>query len=308
MEIGVVGLGRMGANMARRLARAGHVVHVQNRTYATAQQLAAEEVRVRAVPTLARLVEALAPPRTVWMMLPAGAPTSQAVDALLARLAPEDLLVDGGNAHYRASMEHARRAAERGVEFVDCGTSGGVWGLTEGYSMMLGGSPAGIDRLRPILESLAPAPDRGWGRVGPSGAGHFVKMIHNAIEYGMMESYAEGFDILQSRPDLDLDLHRIAEIWRFGSVVRSWLLDLIAGILADDPSLADVAPRVPDSGEGRWAVAEAIDREVPAPVITLALLARLTSRRSDSYSAKLLAALRGRFGGHDVARPPREVE
>jgi len=294
--------------MARRLARSGHRVVVHNRTYAIAERLAAQESGIQAAPSLAHLVGSLPPPRSVWLMLPAGPPTAAAVDALLARLAPGDLLIDGGNAHYRDSMERAGRAADRGIDYIDCGTSGGIHGLSEGYSLMLGGSVTAIERLRPLLEALAPAPDCGWGRVGSSGAGHYAKMIHNGIEYGMMQAYAEGFEILRSRADLELDLPGIAQIWRFGSVIRSWLLDLIAEVIAGDPTLSGVASWVPDSGEGRWTVAEAIDRDVPAPVITLSLLSRLASRRPESYAAKLLAALRGRFGGHDIRRIPREGE
>jgi 6-phosphogluconate dehydrogenase len=211
-------------------------------------------------------------------------------------------VVDGGNSNYKESIRRAALLEPRGIEFVDCGTSGGIWGLAEGYSLMLGGNPEVVEKLRPIFETLAPAPDRGWGYVGPHGAGHFVKMVHNGIEYGMMQSYAEGFDILRARQDFGLDLARIAEIWRFGSVVRSWLLDLTARALQADPTLADVEPWVEDSGEGRWTVAEAIDHDVPAPVITLALQMRLVSRDRRNFAARLLAAMRNQFGGHAVKK------
>jgi 6-phosphogluconate dehydrogenase len=246
------------------------------------------------------LVKRLDAPRAIWVMVPAGEATETTVTSLGERLASGDVVIDGGNSNYKDSMRRAAALAERGIYFIDAGTSGGIWGLSEGYSLMIGGDAAPIARLRPIFETLAPASDRGWAHVGPSGAGHFVKMIHNGIEYGLMEAYAEGFSILRHKTEFDLDLAAVAELWRHGSVVRSWLLDLTARALADDPVLKDVAPYVSDSGEGRWTVSEAIDLDVPAPVITLALIQRLRSRDEESFADRLLAALRNQFGGHAV--------
>jgi 6-phosphogluconate dehydrogenase len=235
-------------------------------------------------------------------MVPAGEPTEAVVSTLAGLLSPGDTVIDGGNSNYKDSSRHANILGDQGLHFVDVGTSGGVWGLDEGYSMMVGGEREVVDRLRPLFETLAPAPDKGWGYVGPSGAGHFVKMVHNGIEYGLMQAYAEGFDILKAKEDFDLDLHQIAQVWRHGSVVRSWLLDLTAAALSEDQDLSDIKGWVADSGEGRWTVAEAIDVDVPAPVITLSLLMRLASRQDKSYAAKLLAAMRNQFGGHAVLR------
>jgi 6-phosphogluconate dehydrogenase len=236
------------------------------------------------------------------MMVPAGA----AVDAVLADLRPllaaGDIVIDGGNSNYKDTVRRAALFAAKGIALVDCGTSGGIWGLAEGYSMMIGGEPTATEALRPIFETLAPAADRGWGRVGPAGAGHFTKMVHNGIEYGLMQSYAEGFSILQHKDEFALDLHQVAQIWRSGSVVRSWLLDLTANALASNPTMAGIAPYVADSGEGRWTVAEAIELNVPAPVITASLIERLRSRDKDSYADKLLAAMRNQFGGHAVKK------
>jgi 6-phosphogluconate dehydrogenase len=300
MDIGMVGLGKMGANMARRLAQHGHRVVAYNRTVEKALALAEEEEHVVAAETLAEQTQALDPPRVVWVMVPAGAPVDQVIDDLLELLSPGDVVVDGGNSNYKDTMARAERVAELGLHMVDVGTSGGIWGLTEGYGMMVGGEPAAVEQVRPALESLAPAPDKGWGHVGPNGAGHFVKMVHNGIEYGMMQAYAEGFEILKTKEAFDLDVHHVAEIWRFGTVIRSWLLDLTAQALADDQDLSDIAGWVADSGEGRWTVFEAVDLDVPAPVITLALQMRLASRQDESYAAKLLAAMRNQFGGHAV--------
>ena len=302
MELAMVGLGKMGANMARRLARGGHRVVAYNRSPEKAMALAEEEANVTAVESLQGISTQLSPPRTAWVMVPAGSATEQTVDALLDVLAPGDVIVDGGNSNYKDTLRRAARVSERGLHLVDVGTSGGVWGLAEGYSMMIGGEEEIVERLRPILETLAPAPDMGWGRVGPSGAGHFVKMVHNGIEYGMMQAYAEGFEILKAKEDFHLDLHQVAEVWRYGSVIRSWLLDLTAGALAEDAELSDIQGWVSDSGEGRWTVFEAIDQDVPAPVITLALMMRFVSRQDESYGAKLLAAMRNQFGGHAVRK------
>jgi len=302
MELGIVGLGKMGANMARRLSRDGHRVVGYNRTTEVAYELADEEENVVPAESLEGLVEELSPPRAAWSMVPAGGPTDQVVGSLLELLAPDDIIIDGGNSNYKDSLRHAESVNEHGLHFVDVGVSGGIWGLKEGYGMMVGGEQEIVDHLRPVFESLAPGPDRGWGRVGPNGAGHFVKMVHNGIEYGMMQAYAEGFEIMQAKEEFDLDLHNVAEIWRFGTVIRSWLLDLTANALAEDQALSDIEGYVEDSGEGRWTVFEAVDLDIPAPVITLALQMRLASRQAESYSAKLLAALRNQFGGHEVKK------
>ena len=300
MQIGMVGLGRMGANMTARLLRGGHHVVVFDRS-ADAMR-AAEQGGASPATSLAELVQRLPAPRAVWVVVPAGDPTEEAVEALAGLLSRGDTVIDGGNSNYKESVRRAERLARLGLHFVDCGTSGGVWGLAEGYSLMIGGEEGAVERLRPVFETLAPASDRGWGRVGPSGSGHFVKMIHNGIEYGMMQAYAEGFSILQHKKEMELDVAQIAEIWRNGSVVRSWLLDLAARALVENPAMEGIAPYVSDSGEGRWTVAEAIELDVPAPVITLSLIQRLRSRDAESYADRLLAALRNQFGGHDVKR------
>ena len=235
-------------------------------------------------------------------MVPAGSITDGAVTALLPLLAAGDAVVDGGNSNYKDTVRRSNAAAGSKICYVDCGTSGGVWGLTEGYSMMVGGDETVVARLKPVFETLAPAPNQGWGRVGPVGSGHFAKMIHNGIEYGLMQAYAEGFSILQHKREFDFDLHQIAEIWRYGSVVRSWLLDLTADALDKNPAMEGIAPYVADSGEGRWTVDEAIDLDVPAPVITLSLLERLRSRDTESFSDKLLSAMRNQFGGHEIKK------
>lgn len=303
MELAMVGLGRMGANMAERLIKGGHQV-IGHDLNTQAVEALVEEINLIPAFSLEAVVEKLSPPRTIWTMVPAGGPVQSVIDALSELLDPGDLIVDGGNSNYQDSMRRAVALAEKGIQFVDVGTSGGIWGLAEGYSMMVGGEKEVVERLRPALKTLAPAPDRGWGHVGPSGAGHFVKMIHNGIEYGLMQAYAEGFEIMYKKEAFDLDLHQIAEIWRYGSVVRSWLLDLAAAALAEDHSLSDVIGYVPDSGEGRWTVAEAIDLDIPAPVITSALMFRFVSRQDESYAARLLAVLRNQFGGHAI----REAE
>lgn len=299
MELGMVGLGRMGANMAERLVRGGHAVVGFDPGAAAREQASARGIR--AVASLADLVAALPAPRTVWLMVPAGA-----VDATLAELRPllaaGDTVVDGGNSNYKDTVRRADELLAHDLHYVDSGTSGGVWGLQEGYSLMIGGEEAAVERLRPVFETLAPAPERGWGRVGPSGAGHFTKMIHNGIEYGMMQAYAEGFAILGRKAEFGLDLHQVAQIWRHGSVVRSWLLDLSADALGKNPGLQGIAPFVEDSGEGRWTVAEAIDLDVSAPVITASLMERLRSREKDSFADKLLAAMRNEFGGHAIRK------
>ncbi len=296
----MIGLGRMGANMAQRLMRGGHRV-VGYDPAAAARQLI-EQKGAASAASLVDLVAKLKAPRTLWMMVPAGEITDATVTNLAPLLAAGDTLIDGGNSNYRDTLRRAEALGARKIHYVDCGTSGGVWGLAEGYSLMIGGDQAVVERLRPIFSTLAPAPDRGWGRVGPVGSGHYTKMIHNGIEYGLMQAYAEGFSILQHKREFNLDLHQVAEIWRYGSVVRSWLLDLTSDALQKNPTLHGIAPYVADSGEGRWTVAEAIELGVPAIVITQSLLARLRSRDSDSFSDKLLAAMRNEFGGHAIKK------
>ncbi|NLT43407.1 MAG: decarboxylating 6-phosphogluconate dehydrogenase [Anaerolineae bacterium] len=300
MELAIIGLGRMGANIARRLARAGHRVVAYNRTTARALELAQEQAGVVAAESLPELQTLLAAPRAVWVMVPAGEATEDMVDQLLHLLSPGDTIIDGGNSNYQDTIRRGEKVAAAGLEYVDIGTSGGIWGLDNGYSLMVGGSDAAVARLRPALECLAPAPERGWGHVGPSGSGHFVKMVHNGIEYGMMQAFAEGFEVLHAKKEFGLDLHQVAQIWQDGSVVRSWLLDLIAAGLEDGQELEGIEGWVADSGEGRWTVKEAMDLDVPAPVITLSLLMRFVSRQDESYGAKLLAVMRNQFGGHAV--------
>lgn len=300
MQLGMIGLGRMGAGMAQRLRHGGHRVVGFDHSPQTCARAA--QSGVESVATLAALVAALQSPRIVWMMVPAGPPVDSAILALLSLLAPGDVVVDGGNSNYKDTLDRAKLLATHDIHYLDCGTSGGVWGLAEGYSLMIGGDTAVVERLRPIFATLAPAPDRGWGRVGPVGAGHFTKMVHNGIEYGLMQAYAEGFSILRHKQEFALDLHQIADIWRHGSVVRSWLLTLTATALQANPDMHGIAPHVPDSGEGRWTVTEAIDLNVPAPVITQALIERLRSRDDDSFADKLLSAMRHQFGGHPVEK------
>jgi 6-phosphogluconate dehydrogenase len=298
MEIAMIGLGRMGANMAQRLMRGGHKVVGYDPAEAARAML--EKNGAATAASLEQMVAKLQTPRAIWLMVPAGEITDNTVNALVPLLAAGDTIIDGGNSNYRDTQRRAAAAALRKIQYVDSGTSGGIWGLAEGYSLMIGGDEAVVQRLRPIFETLAPANDQGWGRVGPVGSGHYTKMVHNGIEYGLMQAYAEGFSILQHKDEFKLDLHQIAEIWRYGSVVRSWLLDLTANALGKNPTLKGIAPYVADSGEGRWTVADAIELGVSAPVITLSLLERLRSRDKDSFSDKLLAAMRNQFGGHEI--------
>ena len=300
MNVGMIGLGRMGANMAQRLTRGGHRVVGFDPIAAVRQRLAA--TGMEAAESLESLLATLDVPRVLWLMVPAGEAVDKTLEVLRLQLAAGDTVIDGGNSDYKDTVRRAALLAESHVHYIDCGTSGGVWGLAEGYSMMIGGDAAVIERLRPVFEALAPAPDRGWGRMGPSGSGHFVKMVHNGIEYGLMQAYAEGFSILMHKQEFRLDLHQIADIWRSGSVVRSWLLDLAADALSKNPGMVGIAPYVDDSGEGRWTVREAIDLNVPAPVITHALIERLRSREADSFGDKLLAAMRNEFGGHSIKK------
>jgi 6-phosphogluconate dehydrogenase len=295
LRLGMVGLGRMGGNMAVRLIRNGHQVVGFARSERSRQEAATQGAEVTA--SLEELAKALDPPRVVWVMVPAGDPTEQVVAQLGEVLAAGDIVVDGGNSLFRDSVRRAAELSRRDVRFVDAGVSGGVWGLKEGYCMMLGGAPEAIDHLRPALDALAP--EDGWAHVGASGSGHFVKMVHNGIEYGLLQAYGEGFEILE-KSIYDLNLEQIAELWRHGAVVRSWLLDLLASALSKDPGLRDVAGYVEDSGEGRWTVLTAIDEDVPAPITALSLFARFASRQDESFAAKVIAALRHEFGGHAV--------
>lgn len=301
MRMAMVGLGRMGGNMARRLLRAGIQVVGVNRTREVTERLAAEEGLI-AADGLADAVSRLPSPRVVWFMLPAGAPTETHVEEIIPLLDPGDVVVDGGNANYHDSERRAHLLADHDIEFVDAGTSGGVWGLDNGYCLMVGGSRRAVHVIDAALRALAPAPDRGWAHVGPAGAGHFTKMIHNGIEYGMMQSLAEGLALLRGKQTYGLDPAQITELWRHGSVVRSWLLDLTAEALAGDRELADVAPVVADSGEGRWAAREAIDQGVAAPVLSLALAMRFASQDTEGYGNRVLAVMRRAFGGHAVEK------
>lgn len=300
MKIAMIGLGKMGGNMATRLLQSGHQVVGYNRSPEPVRKL--EREGGAGASSLADAIAWLEPPRAVWFMLPAGDVTENEIRKAAELLDVGDVLIDGGNSNYKDTMRRAGLLADKGIYFVDCGTSGGIWGLKEGYSLMVGGRAEAVEMIRPALESLAPGKDIGWAHVGPSGSGHFVKMVHNGIEYGMMQAFAEGFEILRAKQEFDLDLHQVAELWRYGSVVRSWLLDLTSLALAEDQELSDIRGWVADSGEGRWTVFEAIDQDVPAPVITLALQMRFVSRQDERYAAKLLAAMRNQFGGHAVKK------
>ncbi len=299
MELGMIGLGRMGANMAQRLQGGGIAVTGFDPGEQARAEVASKGVAV--VASLQELVQALPSPRVLWLMVPSKV-VDATLDALLPLLSAQDVVIDGGNSWYRQSQQRAERCAQYQVGFVDCGTSGGIWGLQEGYCLMIGGEQATVSRLAPVFQALAPAADRGWAHVGPVGAGHFSKMVHNGIEYGMMQAYAEGFALMEKKAEFALDLPQVAEVWRHGSVVRSWLLDLSADALRQNPALDGIAPYVEDSGEGRWTVSEAIELDVPAPVITLSLLERLRSREDNSFADRMLAAMRNEFGGHAIKR------
>jgi 6-phosphogluconate dehydrogenase len=300
MELGMIGLGRMGAAMAKRLLAAGHSVVTYDRDRSAVDRTVADGAT--GAVSLDALVSRLAAPRTVWVMVPAGDAVNDTIDRLTRLLKADDVLIDGGNSNFHDTIQRAAGVQKSGIHFVDVGTSGGIWGLAEGYCLMIGGDSAVVKRLQPVFESLAPAHDRGWAHVGPVGAGHFTKMVHNGIEYGLMQSYSEGFALLEKNKEFDFDLPKIAEIWRHGSVVRSWLLDLTAQALAENPTLKGIGPSVADSGEGRWMVAEAIAADVPCPIITLSLLERIRSRIQDSFGNKILAVMRNKFGGHAITK------
>jgi 6-phosphogluconate dehydrogenase len=300
MQLGLIGLGKMGGNMAERLRLGGHQV-VGFDFNAEAVIRLTDSGNVGAA-TLEELTQKLKGRRAIWIMVPQGKPVDDTIAKLEPMLNAGDILIDGGNSNYKDSMRHYKEVTAKGFQFVDVGTSGGVWGLKEGYSMMIGGDKEAVDYIRPVLETLAPAKDRGWGHVGPAGAGHFVKMVHNGIEYGMMQAYAEGFTILEKKEEMHLDLAQISEIWRYGSVVRSWLLDLTADALSKNPTLKGLEPYVADSGEGRWTVFEAIDLNVSAPVITESLIRRIRSREENNFTDRMLAIMRNEFGGHAVKK------
>ena len=300
MKLGLVGLGRMGANMARRLTSGGHRVvtyDVNADAVATSTQYGAEGAT-----SLEDLVGQLSTPRAVWLMLPIGPPTEDTIAAVAPLLSPGDILIDGGNANYKDSMRRAGDMSELGIEYIDIGISGGIWGLAHGFCLMVGGPDAAVKRMEPAFRTLTPSEDVGYCHFGPSGAGHYVKMVHNGVEYALMQSYAEGFEMLAAKDEFDLDLSAVAETWLHGSVVRSWLLELTAAALKDDPELEGLQAFVEDSGEGRWTVQESVDLAVPIPAISAALQQRFRSRQDGPLGTKLLAALRQQFGGHSVRR------
>lgn len=300
MQLGLIGLGKMGGNMAERLRLGGHqVVGFDFNPEAVAKLAASGNVGASSLEDLVKKLDA---PRAIWIMVPSGAPVDETIAKLEPYLAPGDTLIDGGNSNYKDSIRRHAEVTAKGYHFIDVGTSGGVWGLKEGYSMMIGGDKAPVERLRPIFSTLAPGADKGWGHVGPAGAGHFVKMVHNGIEYGLMQAYAEGFTIMEKKESLDLNLPQIAEIWRHGSVVRSWLLDLTADALQQNPSLDGLEAYVSDSGEGRWTVFEAIDLNVSAPVITESLIRRIRSREENNFTDRMLSIMRNAFGGHAIKK------
>jgi 6-phosphogluconate dehydrogenase len=300
MQLGLIGLGKMGGNMAKRLRLAGHqVVGFDFSADAVEKLTASGNVGVS---TLEDLVQNLKARRAIWIMVPQGKPVDDTIAKLEELIGPGDILIDGGNSNYKDSMRRHAEVTAKGFQFLDVGTSGGIWGLKEGYSMMIGGDKEPVEYLRPIFEALAPAVDLGWGHVGPAGAGHFVKMVHNGIEYGMMQAYAEGFTIMETKKELELDLPQISQIWRYGSVVRSWLLDLTADALSKNPTLEGLEAFVEDSGEGRWTVKEAIDLNVSAPVITESLMRRIRSREQNNFTDRMLAIMRSEFGGHAVKK------
>ena len=296
MRIGFVGLGKMGMNMVQRILDNGHEVVAYARTPETVK--VAEEKGAVGAKSLPDIIKELEKPRIVWLMVPAGYATEAGINALAPLLDDGDILIDGGNSFYKDSRQRAGELKNKNISFLDVGTSGGIWGLKKGYCMMIGGDREIFDKVEPILKALAP--ENGYAHVGPNGAGHFVKMIHNGIEYAMLQGYAEGFEIMNAKKEFNLDLNKIAGLWNHGSVIRSWLLELAESVFSKDPGLHSIRGYVEDSGEGRWTVAEAVEQDVPAPVITLSLLERFRSRQEESFSAKVIAALRNEFGGHGV--------
>ncbi len=298
MELGIIGLGKMGGNMAERLRLSGHKVVGFDFSAEAVKRL--NDAGSKGVSSLEDLVKNLSAPRAIWIMVPQGKPVDDTIAKLKPLMQKGDTFIDGGNSNYQDSQRRYRELKPEGFNFVDVGTSGGVWGLKEGYSMMIGGDDAVVERLYPIFETLAPAKDKGWGHVGPAGSGHFVKMVHNGIEYGMMQAFAEGFAIMEKKEEMNLNLPQIAQIWRYGSVIRSWLLDLTADALSRNPELKGLEPYVEDSGEGRWTVFEAINLNVAAPVITESLLRRIRSREEYNFTDRMLAIMRNEFGGHAV--------
>jgi 6-phosphogluconate dehydrogenase len=294
MKVGMVGLGKMGANMTLRITQHGHQVVAWDRSADSVKAVASEGAQ--GVASLDDLVKALEPPRAVWLMLPSGDPTEETVRHLEGVLDAGDIIIDGGNSNYHFAIADAERLSGKGIKFIDCGTSGGVWGLKEGYCLMVGGDDDAVKHVEPIFKALAP--EGGYAHVGPVGAGHFVKMVHNGIEYGLLQAYAEGFALMHKADEFNLDLHQIAEVWRFGSVVRSWLLDLAALALANEEEFGKIRGFVEDSGEGRWTIDEAVARGVATPVMAVSLFERFQSREPDSFAAKIIAALRNQFGGH----------
>ena len=299
MQLAMIGLGKMGGNMTERLLRGGHQLVTYDRSAESVQKYA--KLGATGAGSLVEVVKKLSAPRVVWIMVPAGDPVDQTIAELRPLLGDGDIIIDGGNSNFHDTIRRANALREQSIQYIDCGTSGGIWGLEKGYCLMIGGEKRAVLRCEPIFKTLAPP--QGFAHVGPPGAGHYVKMIHNGIEYGLLQAYAEGYEILHASRDFpELDLHRVAELWQQGSVVRSWLNELAVRAFDKDASLADIRGFVADSGEGRWTVQEAIDVDVPAPVITLSLLMRFRSRQDDSFSAKVIAALRNEFGGHAVQK------
>ncbi len=304
MELAIIGLGRMGGNMARRLVARGHKVVGYSRTRSTIEEYVPYGITPAYTPE--EVVRLLSPPRVLWFMYPAGEPTEQAIAQFAELLETGDIVVNGANSYYRDSMRYAQMLAERGVRFADVGVSGGVWGLENGYGLMAGGAPEVIAHLTPLFRDLAPAPDKGWVHVGPVGAGHYAKMIHNGIEYGIMQAYAEGFELLRRKTEFQINLAEVASAWCYGTVIRGWLLELIAGFLKNEAELNETAPYVADSGEGRWTAQEAIELGCPTPVITLALHERFRSQDPEGFQYRFLAQLRKAFGGHAVKKTSSE--
>ena len=304
MQLGMIGLGKMGANMSVRLMRGGHEIIAGDLNPLALQAVA--ELGATPATDMADLVKRLAAPRAVWVMIPAGIPTENTILQLSELLSPGDIIIDGGNSNYKDTVRRGQLLAAKNIYMVDCGTSGGIWGLENGYGMMVGGDKVAVDQLTPIFQTLAPSPELGWGHVGAVGAGHFAKMIHNGIEYGMMQAFAEGFAILEAKTEYNFSLEQLGRIWQTGSVIRSWLLDLTTEALAADAKLEDIAAFVPDSGEGRWTVFEAIDLNVSAPIITLSLERRIRSREAAPFADKMLAIMRNAFGGHTYLREEKK--